>query len=840
MVLVILPNFGIVLYSNTKVRQSATREAELNALRMAQLASASFDQLVSGSRQLLVALAEVPPVRSRDPEASRSLFSDLARQYPWYTTIAAASPNGDVYASATPQAGPVNVSDRSYFKRALVEKGFVVGDYQIGRLTGKTNIPAAFPILNSSGQVDAVLVVGIDVGFLNGIMEQLNLPEGAVMFVIDREGTVITRHPEPEKFVGKDASDVEVVRDILASGKDGTTHGRGLDGVPRMFGFTRLKEGQAGSFLTVGIPDSVALAQINQLLKIRLLTLLGTAALALVAAWALVFVVVRPMRRLISETEEVASGDFDVRSGLGVRKDELGELARAFDEMASGLKQRQEEIDRSRLFLQVSEEKYHGLFDSLKEGIIMTDMEGKILDCNQACLDLIGSSETDLRGMDYSKLVPEKWLEHEQRIIADQVMVKGYSDPYEKEHLRKDGTTFPVICTKLLIKDKEGKPQGIWSITTDITERKKAELALKESEEKYRSLFQNMTEGFALCEIILDEKGNPSDFRYLDLNRAWEKMTGLPPDMALGKKATEVFPGLERHWTDTLGAVALSGEPAHIENFLGALDRWFDVYAYSPKKGYFVVLFRDTTDRKKAEERLKQASEELARSNKELEQFAYIASHDLQEPLRMISSFIQLLDKRYKGKLDQDADEFIGFVVSGASRMQIMINDLLAYSRVGTRGKPPEPVECENVFSQAMENLKISLEESGAAVTHDPLPAVMADSSQMVQLFQNLIGNAVKFRREGEQAKVHVSAQRKTTEWVFSVKDNGIGISRESFDRLFQVFQRFQPQAKYPGSGIGLAICKKIVERHGGRIWVESEPGKGSTFYFTVPSAKRS
>jgi len=239
------------------------------------------------------------------------------------------------------------------------------------------------------------------------------------------------------------------------------------------------------------------------------------------------------------------------------------------------------------------------------------------------------------------------------------------------------------------------------------------------------------------------------------------------------------------------------------------------------------VLQAEITERKRVEE-------ELRRSNAELEQFAYIASHDLQEPLRMISGFTQLLDRRYRDRLDKNAGEYITYIVDGATRMQTMIEDLLMYSRVGTRGRPFEPTNCEDVFERAVANLKVAIEENNAAVTHDPLPTVTADANQMVQLFQNLISNAIKFRGE-EPPHVHISAKRGENEWIFSVRDNGIGISPDFMGHLFQLFQREYAASEYPGTGIGLAICKKIVERHGGRIWAESELGKGSTFYFTIP-----
>ncbi len=248
-------------------------------------------------------------------------------------------------------------------------------------------------------------------------------------------------------------------------------------------------------------------------------------------------------------------------------------------------------------------------------------------------------------------------------------------------------------------------------------------------------------------------------------------------------------------------------------------------------------LHTEITEREKIEDKLNQTLEDLERSNKELEQFAYIASHDLQEPLRMVSGFTQLLDRRYKGKLDKSADEFIVYIVDGTTRMQRMIEDLLAYSRVGPRGKQFEPADLEVVLNQAVVNLKVIIEQSGAQITHDPLPTVMADDTQMIQLFQNLIANAIKFRRK-EPSRIHISAQRKGNDWVFSVRDNGIGIAPEFMGYLFQLFQREHAASEYPGTGIGLAVCKRIVERHGGRIWAESGVGKGSTFYFTIPARR--
>jgi light-regulated signal transduction histidine kinase (bacteriophytochrome) len=247
-----------------------------------------------------------------------------------------------------------------------------------------------------------------------------------------------------------------------------------------------------------------------------------------------------------------------------------------------------------------------------------------------------------------------------------------------------------------------------------------------------------------------------------------------------------------------------------------------------------IGVVRDVTERKQRERELKRLMARLERSNKELEQFAYVASHDLQEPLRMVASFTELLGERYKGQLDAKADRFINYAVDGATRMQRQINDLLTYSRVTTRGKPFTVVDCNTTLSKALVNLHAAIDESGATVASDELPTLTGDGSQLVQLFQNLIGNAIKFR--GEQVpRIHVSARQQESKWVFTVRDNGIGIERQYVERIFVMFQRLNKRSQYPGTGIGLALCKRIVERHGGNIWVESAPGEGSEFYFSLP-----
>ena len=598
--LAILPALGLVLYTAIDQRRSAIKEATASAQRIVRLAAAAQKQYIETSRQLLTTLAQLREVRPDRAAETETLFRTLLPVHAIYANIGAIDPDGYVFASAVPVTNRVYLGDRSYFKIARDTQKFAIGEFQLGRITGKPTLNMAHPIRGKfSGQFHGVVYLALDLNWLNQLAAKAELPDGSTLTVIDRDANILVRYPIPESdrsWVGESLKSNPGVMKFLKSGGETVAVGTGLDGVKRLYTSTPLNrtQGIADAHVFVGIPVKVAYAFANHTLAQNLIILGIVSVLALAAAWIAgdVFVL-RHVRGLVAAAKKMRLGTLSARSGVEHGPGEIGELAQSFDEMAAALEQQVGELQRA---------------------------EGELKELNE----------------DLEKRVVDRTLE-------------------------------------------------------------------------------------------------------------------------------------------------------------------------------------------------------LKRSNEDLEQFAYVASHDLQEPLRMIRNYLQLLQQRYKTELDPNAHDFINFALDGSKRMNQLIHDLLAYSRVGPHGKELVVTECDQALEDALANLTVAIEESKAEVTRDSLPPVIGDEVQLTQLFQNLIGNAVKFRGEATP-KVHVGVQRTGGEWEFTVRDNGIGIAEQDFQRIFVVFQRLHNREKYPGTGIGLSVCKKIVERHGGRIWVESKPGKGTTFHFTIPA----
>jgi PAS domain S-box-containing protein len=481
--------------------------------------------------------------------------------------------------------------------------------------------------------------------------------------------------------------------------------------------------------------------------------------------------------------------------------------------------------------------KYRGLLEAAPDAMVVVNQAGKIVLLNMQAERQFGYRRDELVGQKVTNIILEGFAE---RLIADdlrsaeEALAQQIGAGIELTGTRKDGSVFPIEIMLSPLQSPDG--MLVTAAIRDISVRKAADSHLAQMESKYRGLLEAAPDAMVVVnsvgEIVL-------------LNVQAEKQFGYRRDELLGQKVTNIIPEgfAERLIADDLrstedalaqkigtgielNALRKDGSGFPIEMMLSPLESTDGILV--------TAAIRDVSVRRKAAAELLEKNAELNRSNEELGQFAYIASHDLQEPLRMVASYTQLLSQRYKGKLDDDADTFIAFAVDGANRMQRLIQGLLTFSRVGSRGKPLHSISSEQALEQAIRNLRDSIDESGAVVTHDPLPEVIGDEMQLTQLFQNLVGNAIKYQNPGVP-NVHIAAvESGEGKWIFSVQDNGLGIEPQYFDRIFGMFQRLHKRDEFSGTGIGLAICKKIVERHGGRISVQSEPGHGSTFRFVL------
>lgn len=499
-------------------------------------------------------------------------------------------------------------------------------------------------------------------------------------------------------------------------------------------------------------------------------------------------------------------------------------------------------MDSERL---ASEAKIRSYFEAASQAIIAVSREGRIGLVNRRTEEMFGYSRAELIGQPLEMLVPES-----RRGSHAELRAGFFRDPrmrsmgagMDLSGLRKDGTKFPVEIGLSYVESEEGTLA--LGLVNDITERRTAEAAIaqknaeiRDSEAQLRSYLEAASQAIlavsAAGKIVL-------------VNRATEEMFGYRREELLGGEIEMLLPQRFR-----VVHVAYRAEYVANPRVRGAgvgMDLWarrkdgteFPVeiglsYIDTADGTLTLGLVTDITERKRAADELAAAVDQLRRSNTELEQFAYLASHDLQEPLRMITSYLNLLERRCRGRLDEDGEEFLRYAVNGAERMKRLIRDFLAVSRISTQALIREPSDSGEIVANALQNLSAAIEESGTLVQLDPLPSIPADPGLLAQVFQNLIANAIKFHGD-RPPEIRISAREQGSDWIFTVSDNGIGIESRHADRIFRIFERLHESTEYSGSGIGLAICKKIVERHGGRIWFESEPGVGTVFHFTIPA----
>ena len=512
-------------------------------------------------------------------------------------------------------------------------------------------------------------------------------------------------------------------------------------------------------------------------------------------------------------------------------------LRQAHDLLEQRVRERTDELQRQREWLSVT-------LSSIGDALIATDAVGRITFLNPVAETLTGWSRQEV----LDEPVQSVFRIHDQisrtpgedivgRVLREGAIVKLANNT---SLTTRSGQEIPIEDSAAPIMDSNGKVAGAVLVFRDVTAKRGALQALRQSEELHRVFFELAAVGMAYIGL---------EGRFLKVNDKYCELTGYTQAELASKRALDLVHPEDRERDRKENGAYLRGEvPQYLseKRYLrkdGSV-RWVAVHARLVREPdgrprYSIEIINDISGRKRAEEAVRQAAEELKRSNRDLEQFASVASHDLQEPLRAVSGYVRLLQRGLGDKLSPRHLEYITGAVEGAQRMEQLIDGLLEFSRVGTREHDRVPADLNELLRQAQSNLRVTIKSTSAKVTTERLPTLAVDAVQITQLFQNLIGNAIKFCAAG-QPKVEIRARQEPSRWVISVRDNGIGIAPEHFERIFQIFQRLHTRSKYPGTGIGLAICQRIVERHGGRIWVESQPGQGSTFFFSLPEVPES
>lgn len=856
-VLAFLPLVWLSSHQAHKQRAQDTKGLEDSIFRVARLVTANRLQYLQSTRLMLTALAHTEGVIDPAKHNCGPLVKQLREASRTRLNIGACDMSGRVFCSALPLPPDMNLAGFE-----AVQRAWAIGDMAVDKVreegAGRTLL-FAYPVRNDAGGLTGAVFVILDLLQVSWFRStEYTLPEEATISVIGVDGRYVFHSREPETNVGKPSGRENLIQ-AIPQGKDEGFFTISRDGRKYLSVLERLGPLSDGTVFYVNAEVDLAVvdAAVTQRWKEELWMIALIAAGASGAAWLLgSFWIVNPARSLVRVAREISHGNLDVRSRLNASGGEFCEIGAAFNQMTDHLSQRIADLDRTRQelqrirgeleervierteALQHSQELLVDAIENIDAGFAMFDANGILQACNELYRNSFGEKTAPLvqKGRSYKELlrfyvesggtvdgvVPSpEWLQERHRYFLE-----GEGGPVEER----------LIDQWIRVSIHKMRDGGRVVLITDIN-------SLKEAQEDL--LLSNRAIAALNSGVLMTDPRQP-DNPIVDCNPAFEHITGYSKAEVLGKNCRILAgPGTDKETVATLRE-AISEEreiQVVLRNYRKDGTPFWNELKISPVRDergmliHFVGVLIDVTQREEAAAALKRTAKELQRSNHELEEFAYVASHDLQEPLRMVASYTQLLARRYRDKLDDDARDFIEHAVNGARRMQAFIEDLLKYSRVGTMKRPFEKVDLNELVRDGLENFSLTMEEIGGEVDVGPLPELYGDKVQLWQLFQNLISNAVKFRSTERPLRVEIKAKRRGNGWEFTVRDNGLGFNQEDAGKIFEIFYRLKTDKEAKGTGMGLVICKKIVERHGGKIWAESEIGKGSTFYFTLDPA---
>ncbi|MBI3536656.1 MAG: response regulator [Chloroflexi bacterium] len=776
-ILALLPAMGLVLQSGAQLREEAAANTQEDVLRLARLAASNQDALIEGARQTLIVIAQTPQVRDGNASECSRFLAELLTRYAYYTNIGVAAPNGDVLCNGLPQTQVANIADRAYFQRAVKTREFTTSEYVLGRISGKPTISFAYPVLDDARQLKGILIAGLDLEWMNKLAQGAMLPSGSALTTIDRNGTVLTRFPEPEKYVGKTFADAPIVKTILETKTEGTVQALGVDGVDRLYAYLPL--GNAGdpiAFITVGIPSALGFSNADRVTTRIIFGIIVTAVLAL---GALVIggeiILLRPMRTLTHAAQRLGKGDLSARTDLKYDLAEMGDLAREFDQMASSLEKQQALLRHNAVRAQVLAE----LSQALAE----------ISDDYHSVLNLAARRLAELLGDACSIRL----------VAADGVTMQLAAD----HHIDPDARAFTH------------------QLLTNIPQRAD----------------ENITaQVFRTGEALLVPVVSPAAFRaqvkpefHVLLDRLKFHSMLLAPLRVEGK---------------IIGVIAMIRDQtprAYTEDDKIFLQDLADRAALAISKARLFTEIRElnTTLELRVDERtaqLGEAKQEAERANRAKSDFLARMSHELRTPLNAILGFGQLLE------LDQDAfnsnqQEGIAQILKAGNHLLELINEVLDIARVeaGRMSLSPEPVAILPLAQEtadlvrplaAKRNIALNIEDRISELIH-----VNADRQRLKQVLLNLLSNAVKYNRDAGAITLAFQTHADNRLRV-QVRDTGPGIAPAMLPRLFTPFERLDAdKSKTEGTGLGLALSKRLIEAMGGSIGADSIVGKGSTFW---------
>lgn len=802
-------------------------------------------------QQPLASLDQIDLVAQRhlqtDPHQIDQYLSSVVKANPVFETLILITPDGliqHIYPGDEDFIG-TDMSRQPFFQVASASSTNQWSTVFRSPRTGKMTVTLSRNLSHS------IVAAHLNLDALSEFTARLSKHLEVTAFIVDTNGTIIA-HPKNDYVARK--------HNVQSLGIDPAMLGgppvivRRLDGEEDLFLSSRLIA-STGWYLGIIQPKETGLARLHSIKVFLFSALFLAAVLAFLLALGSIKTTVRPLKIFSRDAEKLASGDYSLDLPASPYL-EIEELRQAFAQMVDAVRQRE-------ALLRHKADEFSCYYELGLIGMAEIDPSGRWISVNPYLVELLQSGPEKLIGRSWWDLADAQERKKEQHLFAEVVAGRSSGYSIQKRFCLEESIVEAEVSVAAGDRDKQGAVSFLIAIIQDITEKKRTEATLLEHqqnlerrvEERTRSLHDRNTELAQSREEYAELYENAPDMyctvaihnlTITQCNQTIVNRLGRTKSELLGQSVCVLYPPEQASTARIYFAgIVSSGLVKETEQHLccaeGSLvEAILTVSPTLDDQGQMREIkccWVDISAQKRIEKRLAHLAQELSRSNEELQQFAYVASHDLQEPLRMIASYTQLLNESYGDQLDDRAKKFLSYAQEGAGRMQDLIEDLLAYSRVATRGTEPEIVALDRAYSRALANLSEVVTATGATITYDPLPQLRGDLSQLTQLLQNLVGNALKFHGP-EPPRIHVGVEQRDGQVVFSVRDNGIGIDPRYASKIFTIFQRLHTRAEFPGTGIGLAICKRIVERHNGRIWFESVPGQSTTFFFTLEPEK--